>query len=194
MSLPTYDKNQRRTQIKHLPKGAYVVRIRNAREVENDSVHKLEILFDIDEGEYKDFYKQIYDKNANEDKKWPRDGRYDLFIPSDGDPDWKWRNYSSFFSDLEDSNNGFVWDMKDMKALKGKIFGGKFRIHQEEYNGRIYSHTELKWTCVVEDVRSGNYGDLPRDELISGITVTAGAAVDKDGFMIPEDMDTEEAW
>lgn len=189
MSLPSYNRDQRRKQFKTLPKGAYVVRILNAEEVENDKVHKLVFSFDIAEGEYKGFYKQIYEQNKNEDKKWPVDGKYDLFIPGENDPEWKWINYNSFFADLEDSNSGFVWDMQDLTKLRNKVIGGKFRIREEEYNGKEYSHTELKWTCVADDVRTGNYGQLPKDDLLKGNSNSINKSEPNEFMKIPDDAE-----
>ena len=73
-------------------------------------------------------------------------------------------NYNTFFADLEDSNDGFV--CTDAKAMKNKVIGGKFRIEQTTYNGNVYDHTRLYWTCVADDVRNGKAGKMPKDKLI----------------------------
>lgn len=168
MALPSYDKSKRRKTFKQLPKGAYVVEIKTAREDKNknnDGSH-LTIAFDIAEGEYKGFYRNQYDSNTNEDRKWPNDAIYRLTVPTDNSPTYIWNNWNSFFADLEDSNNGFIFQ-GDVKTLKGKLIGGKFHIEQNEYNGNVYDHVRLRWTCVADDVRSGNYGQLPQDKLVS---------------------------
>lgn len=168
MALPSYDKSKRCKTFKQLPKGAYVVEIKTAREDKNknnDGSH-LTIAFDIAEGEYKGFYRNQYDSNTNEDRKWPNDAIYRLTVPTDNSPTYIWNNWNSFFADLEDSNNGFIFQ-GDVKTLKGKLIGGKFHIEQNEYNGNVYDHVRLRWTCVADDVRSGNYGQLPQDKLVS---------------------------
>ena len=162
MALPTYNKSQRKqSTFIQLPKGAYVLKIIGAKEVQNftsDGTH-LEIAFDIAEGEYKDLYQHQFDNNSNEDKKWPFDAVFKLTVPADGCKQFIWDYWNSFFADLEDSNNGFVF-AGDLKTLKGKLIGGKFYI--EHKNG--YDHTKMKWSCIADDVRNGRAGRLPNDE------------------------------
>ena len=166
MALPTYNRNNRRKVFEALPKGAYVIKILSAKTTQSSwGEDQIAIAFDIAEGEYKDFYKGQFDRNTSEDKKWPIDAIYYLTIPHDGCADYVVTNYDSFFADLEDSNNGFVFS-GDEKALKGKVIGGKFHIKQTEYNGNIYDHTRMKWTCVADDVRKGKAGRLPNDKLV----------------------------
>ena len=187
MALPTYDKSKRRTSFEQLPKGAYVIKILGAKEEEGDYGPQVTIAFDIAEGEYKGFYQNQFDKNTNEDKKWPFDAVYYLNVPQDDSKEYVWTNWNTFFADLEDSNKGFIFD-GDVKKLKGKLIGGKFHIKQTEYNGNVYDHTRLKWTCVAEDVRKGKAGKMPNDVLAGGSRSnrTAPAATSSselDGFV-----------
>ena len=193
MSLPTYNKNARRKTFEMLPKDAYVVKIKNAKEEKwpsGDSV--IRIAFDIAEGKYKDFYQKQFAADTREDKKWPFDAIFNLNVPSDGCEDYVWTNWNTFFADLEDSNNGFVFD-GDVKKLKDKLIGGKFRNEQSEHNGNIYDHTKLKWTCVAEDVRAGNAGKMPKDRLIESSKAGSEtpAAGDDDFITVPEGMDED---
>lgn len=193
MALPAYDKTKRRKTFEQLPKGAYVIVIKNAIEVQNKSgsgTH-LTIAFDIAEGEYAYFFDKKFRSNTNEDKKWPNDGIFYLTVPMDGCPEYVWTNWNTFFADLEDSNNGFVFG-GDPKTIKGKLLGGKFAIEQSEFNGKIYDHTKLKWTCVAEDVRTGNAGAMPKDKLINSFGAAPMPQTDADGFMtLPEGIDEE---
>ena len=179
MSLPKYDKSKRRKSFQLLPKGAYVVTIKNAKEEKWPSGDEvIRIAFDIAEGEQKGFYQAMFDSNANEDKKWPADAIFNLNVP----------NWNTFFADLEDSNGGFVFG-GDIKTLKGKLIGGKFHNHQSEYNGNVYDHIQLKWTCPADDVRNGKPGRMPKDKLITG---SSPATTGSDGFMsVPEAADDE---
>ena len=104
MALPTYNKSKRRQTFDQLPKGAYVIEIKSAREDQNKkgSGSHLSIAFDIAEGEYKDFYKQMFERNQNEDKKWPNDGVFYLTVPTDGAQEYVFTNWNTFFADLED--------------------------------------------------------------------------------------------
>ena len=190
MPLPTYNKSKRRRTFEQLPKNAYVIRILSAK-LEKSKDKKSEFIsfaFDIDEGDYAGFYKKQYEANTNEDKKWPNDAVYRLSVPTDDSKDWIWNNWNTFFADLEDSNDGFVWDMKDPKKLKGKLIGGKFHIEQSEYNGKVYNHTRLRWTCVAEQVRNDTFGQLPMDKLIA----PSAPASDPDDFMtLPDGVEDE---
>ena len=46
------------------------------------------------------------------------------------------------------------------------------RLKTREYNGNIYDHTRMKWSCVADDVRKGKAGRLPNDKLVD----TSGAS------------------
>lgn len=168
MTLPKYDKSKRRKGFEPLPKGAYVIKILDVKEEPNrsGSGRHLTISFDIAEGEYKDFYAGQYRANSNEDKKWPNDAVYYLGVPDDGCKEYVWSNWNTFFADLEDSNNNFIFDGDHLADLKWKVIGGKFAIEQDEYNGNVYDHTKLRWTCVADDVRNGKPGQMPKDKKI----------------------------
>ena len=186
--LPRYDKTARRKSFEALPKGAYVVKILNAEQEKskNGIGSHIKVSFDIAEGEYANFYTQQYKANTNENKDWPYDAVFYVNIPDDRSPEWMRLNYNTFFADLEDSNDGFV--CQDTKSMKGKLIGGKFRIEQTTFNGNVYDHTKLYWTCVADDVRNGRAGRLPKDKLVD-----SSQSVQNDGFMdIPDSLDDED--
>ena len=188
MALPTYDKTKRRKSFQILPKGAYVVTIKSAKEENNKSgvgTH-LTIAFDIAEGEYKGFYQSQFESDTNEDKKWSRDAIYYVTVPNDNSPQYVWDNWNTFFADLEDSNGGFVFG-GDVKTLKCKLIGGKFHNDQSEYNGNVYDHTRMRWTCPADDVRNGKPGKMPKDSLIVSSKPAAGATSSDDFMDLPED-------
>lgn len=195
MTLPTYDKSKRKKVFEQLPKGAYVVKfvgVKQEKNKNNDGQH-LTFAFDIAEGEYKGYWdKRFQDMKANnEEAKWPNDAIYYLTIPADGCQQFVFDSWNTFFADLEDSNNGFVFD-GDIKKLKGKLIGGKFHIEQTEYNGKVYNHTKLRWTCVAEDVRQGKAGQMPQDKLLKSSEPVPSPETDPDGFMnIPDGTDEE---
>ena len=191
MALPTYDKSKRKKSFTQLPKGAYVIQIKDVKEEPNKNGNgsHLTVCFDIAEGEYKGYFQTMMENSTSEDKKWPYDARHYITVPADGCQTFIWDNWNTFFADLEDSNNGFVFG-GDIKTLKGKLIGGKFYIEQTEYNGNIYDHTRLKWTCVADDVRNGKAGKMPKDKLIESTPKT-----DANGFMdIPEGTEEEVPW
>ena len=168
--LPMYEKRKTVTIRKPLPRGAYVIDIKGAKEVPNKSgvgTH-LAIAFDIKEGPYAGHYEKIYQEDQRLDKTWPGDAVYRLAIPTDDSPSYVWRRWNYFFSDIEDSNEGFMFDGTDLSVLKGKILGGKFSIEETEWEGNTYLHTRLRWTCTAEAVRTGSVGKMPEDKLLNG--------------------------
>lgn len=190
MTLPTYDKTKRRKSFERLPKGAYVIQIKGVKQEKNrkGDGEYLKIAFDIAEGDYAGIYSSQFENSTNEDKKWPNDATYYLNIPQDNSPEFIHTNWNTFFADLEDSNGGFVFD-GTVSKLKGKKIGGKFAIEETEYNGRIYEHTRMRWTCVAEDVRNGKAGQLPQDKRIE--RKTAPAADDGEFMQIPDGAEDE---
>ena len=198
MALPKYDKSKRKSNnYIQLPKGAYVIVIKGAKMDKWPSGdERIAIAFDIAEGEYKGLYQSQFDSDTRSGKQWPYDAVFNLNVPTDKSEPWVWDTYNSFFADLEDSNNGFVFS-GDLKALKGKVIGGKFHNRQTEKDGNIYDHIVMKWTCIADDVRNNRAGKLPNDKLIGTDTRASGASAssssDSDGFMdIPDGTVDEE--
>jgi hypothetical protein len=198
MALPKYDKSKRKSNnYVQLPKGAYVIVIKGAKMDKWPSGdERIAIAFDIAEGEYKGLYQSQFDSDTRSGKQWPYDAVFNLNVPTDSSEPWVWDTYNSFFADLEDSNNGFVFS-GDLKALKGKVIGGKFHNRQTEKDGNIYDHIVMKWTCIADDVRNNRAGKLPNDKLIGTGTrasrVSTSSSSDSDGFMdIPDGTVDEE--
>ena len=179
------------TAFEILPKGAYVCKIIKAVEVKNknnDGTH-IEIGFDVAEGEYKDFYKKQYEANENEDKKWSFDATYYLNVPYEGCKPFITEQWDTFWANIEDSNNGYVFDGNEKKIV-GKTFGGVFRLEQTEApNGNIYDHTRLSYTTISQDIRDGKVTKLPKDKLVGN------EPLDSDEFInIGTESETDLPW
>lgn len=189
IKVPAYNKNNRRQSFDQLPKGAYVCKIMHLEEATSKKGNPMiKIYFDIAEGDNKDFYKKQYEADAREDKVWSYDATYYLNIPTEGCLPFITEQWDTFWANIEDSNNGFVFDGDEKKA-EGKTFGGVFRIEQTEAdNGNIYDHTRLAWTKVAQDIRDGKIGKAPKDKLVG----TEGSA---DDFMnVPETTAEDLPW
>lgn len=175
-----------------LPKDAYVVKILGIREEQNkngNGVH-VKMSFDIAEGKYKGFYQKQYDSDQRDDKKWPNDGVFTISEPIDGSPDWMLQQWDTFWTQVEDSNPGYIFDGDEKKA-KGKLFGALMCIEQSEYNGTIYDHTRIKWTRTAQDVRENKYGKLPNDKLIKSSNIASDALSSNYDINVPEGEDEE---
>ena len=187
MKVPSYNKSNRKSSggnFAQLPKGNYVCKILSVAEhTSKTGKPMLKIAFDIAEGEYADFYKKKFDDDDREDKKWPADAVYYMMIPSDGCQEFIIDQYDTFWANVEDSNNGYVWAGNE-KTVKGKTFGGIFRIEQSQSDsGQVYDHTRLFKTAIAQDIRDGKVTWVPKDKLVDG-----GKAAGSDDFMaVPDD-------
>lgn len=158
---PTVDREQ-------LPKGAYIVEIKSAEEkttLTNDggSFSRLEISFDICEGDYQGFYENDYRSQIQEDKRWK--GVLRLYIPKeDGSEkdEWTKRSLRNMTYAVEESNPGYHWDW-DESGLKGKRAGCLFRLEEWEYNGATGWRTAPTKFIPVSAVREGRF-KLPADK------------------------------
>lgn len=170
------------TEFELLPKGAYVIKFLSVKEEENANKGNryLKIAFDIAEGEYKDFYKKLFDNSTKEDKKWPNDAVIYITSPDDNSEQWIIDNFNKFMTAVEDSNKDYHWNW-DESTLKDKLVGAKFCIEQSEYDGKIYDHTKAKWFIAAQKIRDGKYGQLPNDKLIKS-TSSSSSSPANEGF------------
>ena len=140
-----------------LPVGGYIAKILEAKEISYDWGNILLISFDIAEGEHKDFFKNDYAANTNEDKKWR--GVYRLNEPKDNGTEqdgWTKNTFGNAMYAVEASNAGYHWNW-DEKTLKGKTVGVLFRNFEWEMNGKSGWSTECGMLLSADDVRSGKY-------------------------------------
>lgn len=184
-------------EFQQLPKGKYVCKIiQVATQQSKNGNEQFVILYDIAEGEYKDFYKKMFnaDKAQNTDAKWR--GVFKQNMDGRGLP-W----FKGVITAIERSNNfTFQWDEENNeKTLQGKKFGGIFRRRQyEAENGSRPIVTEL---FRIRSVAGLAEAEVPEDEMLpegpvgrpspaqaqAGIPSPVG-----DGFMnIPSDAGDE---
>ena len=156
-----YETTQTITGSRQLPVGAYVCTILKAEEKVYNSPkgewHKLEISFDIAEGENKGFYAVDYRAQTGEDKKWK--GVIRLNVPNDDGSEmdaWNKRSFKTNMQAIEESNNGYHWDWNEAQ-LKNKTVGIVFRSEEWEYNGRSGWRTAAFKFIPAADVKSGNF-------------------------------------
>lgn len=196
-----YDKTQVYGNFKSLPKGAYIIEIKDAKVKESDGNQRIELAFDIADGEYKGYYADNYKNQKDEDKKWK--GIATLWVPKDDgteQDEWSKRRFKTFTTALEDSNPGYRFDWDETK-FKGKKVAGLFRYKDfEGDDGKPHRTLQLNSYCSIDDFKKGNY-KLPKDYFKHGWTedgdtsapsVTDPAPADENGFMkVPEGVDDE---
>ena len=162
-----------------LPKGGYVAKIVNAKEMVYDWGRQLVIGFDILEGEYKGFFQKDFAQNPNEDKKWR--GTFRLRVPNDDGSEqdnWAKNSFGHATLAIEDSNPGYHWDWNEA-GLKGKIVGVLFRNREWEFNGNTGWTTECCAFCPVDEIHSGKF-KMPKDKPLKASVQKEAAA--SDGF------------
>lgn len=158
-------KAERQMAREQLPVGAYVAKILAAEVVEYDWGDVLLISFDIIEGEHKDFFRNDYNGQQDEDKKWR--GTYRLNVPKDDGSEkdgWTKNTFNGAMYAIEQSNPGYHWDWNEA-GLKGKLIGVNYREFDWEFNDRSGTSTECGRFETIDDVRSGKCKELKKREL-----------------------------
>lgn len=179
-----------------LPVGAYECQIKNVQYVtgENGNSDRIDILFDIAAGDYKDFFKKKYDADESEDKKWK--GRKSIYVPKDDGSEkdgWTKNTFAKWTNAFEDSNNGYKWDWKEekWKGLKvGIVFGETGTVIE----GREILFTEPRFAVSIDKVRDGS---APKAKFVAknGYTGTkqntSNNSGSEDWMKVPEGKDEE---
>lgn len=150
--------NARRMGSERLPVGAYVCDVKNVQYVagDNGNSDRIDILFDIAEGDQKDFFKKQYEANQSEDKKWK--GRKSIYVPKDDgteQDEWTKNAFAKWVNGFEDSNDKYKWDWKEekWKGLKvGIVFGETGTVIE----GKEILYTEPRFATSIAKVRDGS--------------------------------------
>ena len=112
---------------KALPIGAYECVIMDARVNHNEQSGKdtFKVSVDIASGEFKDYFRKMYENDTRIDRKWNNNAIRYLAYKGDNVAFFK-----GFIKTIENSNIGYTWDWDETK-LKGKKVCGVFQY--EEY-------------------------------------------------------------
>jgi len=182
-------------EFQQLPKGKYVCVIKQvATRTSSNGNEQFVILYDIAEGEHKDFYQKQFDADraSSADAKWK--GVFKQNMEGKG---LSW--FKGIITSIERSNNfTFQWNKENNeKTLAGKKFGGVFRRRQYESNtGSTPIITEL---YQIRSVAGLAEAEVPEDELLPEGPAQRRSPADAatpsfvgDGFMnIPEGVGDE---
>jgi len=177
-----------------LPEGAYVGRVMNVRyeNGENGNSDRIQVQFDIAEGDYKDFFKNQYDNNDSEDKKWK--GKATIYVPNDDGSEkdgWTKNTFAKWTTSFEKSNTGYSWDWNEA-GWKGKIIGLVFRTTGTVIDGKEITYTEVAFPIDVDSVRKGT-APAAKFKAKNGYTGTQQiSTADTSGFMSIPDIEAEE--
>ena len=181
-------------EFQQLPKGKYVCIIKQvATQESKNGNQQFVLLYDIAEGEHKDFYQKLFDADKAQNPsgaKWR--GVFKQNMEGKG---LSW--FKGIITSIERSNSfTFQWDKENNEAqMKGKKFGGVFRRRQYEAdNGNRPIVTEL---FQIRSLAGLAEAEVPEDVLLPDEHLArpepkSDAAPIGDGFMsIPEDSGDE---
>lgn len=113
---------------KGLPIGAYECVIMDAKVNHNEESGKdtFKVSVDIASGEFKDYFKKMYENDTRIDRKWNNNAVRYLAFTGDNVAYFK-----GFLTVVENSNPGYKWDWDETK-LKGKKVCGVFQYEEYE--------------------------------------------------------------
>jgi len=190
-----FNRNNAYQDFKTIPKGGYVLKIQAVQYVEgqNGKSDVLRLKVDVAEGEYKDYYKNDFENNTNENKKWR--GVVEIWCPKNDGTEkdgWTKKTFDTCFAAIEDSNPGFRFNGTDEKTLVGKLVGGVIYREDYEKDGQIKTAYKFsKRLITVDAARKGTFR-APNDKIIEKKD-TAELKTDADGFMsIPDNSGESE--
>ena len=86
----------------------------------------LKVMVDIASGEFKDYFRKMYENDTRIDRKWNNNAVKYLSYTGDNVAFFK-----GFIKTIENSNIGYVWDWDETK-LKGKKVCGVFQYEEYE--------------------------------------------------------------
>lgn len=162
-----------------LPAGGYEAKIIGAKVVSyngsNGAYERLEIAVDITAGEYKDYYKQDYDSNTRDDKKWRGVARF--YVPTDdgSEKDEYTKSVLKGVTDaIEESNSGYHWDWDETK-LKGLKVGILVRDKEYEIDGRHGFAPEIFRFADIKRIKDGKF-TAPKPKMLKGSAADAAPA------------------
>lgn len=156
-----------------LPLGAYVCKVKKAVVQSTDYGEQLVLLFDIEEGEFRNYYNNDYATNQNQDKKWR--GLLKVWLPKDDGSEkdeWTKRTFKGMVTAFEKSNPGYQFDWNEA-SLAGKMVGILYRNEEWEMNGRSGWTVRPFRAISADSVRSGDF-TLPKDKPLKNKSTYSG--------------------
>lgn len=188
-----YEETQAYRGFEKLPEGGYVTKIQNVKYMEgkNGNSDMIILAFDVIEGEHKDYFKNQFESQTGEDKKWK--GTFTIYCPKDDGSEkdgWTKRSFKTIMEDIEASNPGYAWNW-DENTLKNKIFGVIFGEVNDVIDGKQIKYNKAKKTATVDNIRKGNF-KIPKPQYRNGAKIDSGEKVSgNEDFMSVEGTNEE---
>lgn len=190
MNRPSdWETANRSTDFKSLPAGGYICKILRVEErTSKGGKPMLAIAVDIDDGEYKGYFRKLFDSRLQRNPKaaWPCIA-YCLTEDKDGNTN---PNFKNFIESVKESNSGWqpAWGDTFCEPFKHRKIGLIFV--REQYQG---TDGNLHWSTKpdfghfknVEQIR-GNDFTVPEDKPYKGLIVESAPANIGSAGAIPE--------
>ena len=151
------------------------------------------VLFDFDQNDpQKGYFTDMFNSFDKEPKKWPFAGSKYIMVQDYQDPSKTSRNFKSFVTTVEKSNNVKVaWGGANWgKQFIGKKIGVVYGEEEQEYNGETSMRRVPKWFCLYEKAKDAS---IPAPKLLPAKAPAASSTDSEiDGFLsLPENTEEE---
>ena len=159
-----------------LPIGAYECVIMDARVNHNEQSGKdtFKVSVDIASGEFKDYFRKMYENDTRIDRKWNNNAVKYLSYTGDNVAFFK-----GFIKTIENSNIGYVWDWDETK-LKGKKVCGVFQYEE-------YEKQDGTKGIKVRLTKFRSLGKLKNIEVSDSVKMLDGSYVDYEEYIERQD-------
>ena len=175
-----FDNVQAFGEFKPLPAGGYVCRIMAVEETaaRTSGAPMIKISLDIAEGQYKDYFANLYKSSTKTDKKWSPGAIVNQLVYDASGANTTNRGFKTFTTSVCESNPGFniVWGEGFFACFKGKLVGVLFG--REEYvgtDGKNHWSTKALNFRSVKTIHDGSF-ETPADKPLTPSQGTYGTA------------------
>lgn len=161
-----FDNVQAFGEFKPLPAGGYVCRIMAVEETaaRASGAPMIKVSLDIAEGQYKDYFANLYKSSTKADKKWSPGAIVNQLVYDTNGNNSTNRGFKTFCTAAEESNRGFMiqWGNNFAGCFKNRLVGVIFR--REEYmgtDGKTHWSTKANSFRSVQTIREGKFDPIP---------------------------------
>lgn len=141
------------------------------------------VLFDFCAPDAQDgYFMESFKNDVREEKKWPFNGSKYIMVNDYNDPKKTSRQFKSFCTCIEKSNNyeiqwgGSSW----AQQFKGKKIGVVYGEEEHEYDGKVSMRRVPKWFCNTDAVKTAT---VPAPKYLNGSGPAQPQAQQNNGFM-----------
>lgn len=186
-----FDNVQAFGEFKPLPAGGYVCRIMAVEETQarTNRAPMIKISLDIAEGQYKNYYANLYKSSTKTDKKWSPGAIVNQLVYDTNGANTTNRGFKTFITSVCESNPGFnvAWGEGFSACFRGKLVGVLFG--REEYvgtDGKNHWSTKALNFRSVKTIHDGTF-ETPADK---PLTATQGGTYGGYGNYTPSPVQT----